>query len=432
VVDALAKASGLSFLLLAAALPWTVAPMSIALVLCAALTLLLSQIPGEGRVRWAPTPVDLPALAWVLALAIASFFALDPASSWPRVSKGFLFLLVPVAAYHARDEKTARRALAVLFVSAGLAAIFALGRFVAQGPEFPNRVKGAVGHPLTYGGQALLVASVATAIAMRGRGAWRIGAFLLLGVTLPALAGSYTRSAWIGYVAALAVIVAFTRARWLAGLALGLAALALVLPGAYRARAFSIFDTQSPWNRERLNMWDAGVRMLGDHPWTGVGLQDLHSLYETYKPPGAIEPAGHLHSVYFQVAATMGVIGLVALVILIAGLLRAASRAFRDARRSPVPVERFGQAVSLGVSAALVGFLVSGLMEWNLGDEELLDLLCVLVGIAFGASAWRGARRGAADVAGELSLVDSLSDQSLGAIEKRLLHQPTKPASPAR
>jgi len=38
--DALVKASTLSFLLLAAALPWSVAPMSIALVLCAALTIL--------------------------------------------------------------------------------------------------------------------------------------------------------------------------------------------------------------------------------------------------------------------------------------------------------------------------------------------------------------------------------------------------------
>jgi O-antigen ligase len=430
VLDALARASAFSFLLLAAALPWSVAPISIALVLCAALTLLLWQFPGSAAVRWERTPVDLPALVWILALSIASLFALDPGSSWPRVVKGFLLLLVPVAAYHARDEKTARLAIAVLFVSAGLAAIFALGRFVAQGPEFPNRVKGAVGHPLTYGGQALLIASLATAIAMRSRGAWRVGALLLLGVTLPALAGSYTRSAWIGYIAALAVIVAFTRARWLAGLAGGLAALALVLPGAYRERAFSIFDPQSPWNRERLHMWEAGARMLRDHPWTGVGLQDLHSVYETYKPPGAIEPAGHLHSVYVQVAATMGVIGILALLFLIAGLLRAASRAFRNARRSGFLAEPFGPAVSLGVSAALVGFLVSGLMEWNLGDEELLDLLCVLVGIAFAASAWRGARRSAG--AGDLALVETLADQSLGAIAKRCLNQPTSPASPAR
>ena len=61
-----------------------------------------------------------------------------------------------------------------------------------------------------------------------------------------------------------------------------------------------------------------------------------------------------------------------------------------------------GRPISLGVSAAFAGFLISGLMEWNLGDEELLDLLCVLVGIAFGAVSWarhRAARAGAEPLA---------------------------------
>jgi O-antigen ligase len=403
VTEALARASALSFLLLAAALPWTVAPMSIALVLCAALTILLWQLPGGTR--WVRTPVDLPALAWIAALAIASLFAVDPAHSWPRVFKGCLLLLVPVSAYHARDERLARRAVAVLLVSAGVAAIFALTRFLLQGPEFPNRVRGAVGHPLTYGGQAMLLGTVAFALAIRCKGRWRVGAWVALAAILPALAGTYTRSAWIGSIAALAVILPFTRARWLLALAGGLAALAFVLPGAYRARAFSILDPQNPWNRERVHMWEAGLRMLRDHPWTGVGLQDLHSLYERYKSPGAIEPAGHLHSVYVHVAATMGIVGLAALVFLAAGLLRTASRGFRDSRNST----EFGAAISLGVTAALVGFFVSGLMEWNLGDEELVDLLYVLVGIAFAAA-----------------------NQPLGAIANRRRAQVTSPPSPAR
>jgi len=412
VAEALARASALSFLLLAAALPWTVAPMSITLVLCAALTVLLWQLPaGAPPIRWVRTPVDFPALGWIAALAIASFFAVDPSASWPRVLKGFLLILVPVSAYQARDGRAARRAVAILLVSAGAAAVFALAGFALHGPEFPNRVRGAVGHPLTYGGQAMLLGTLAAAIAIRCRGRWRWGALLTLGVLLPALAGTYTRSAWIGFIAALAVILAFTRARWLAALAGGLAALAVVLPGAYRARAFSIFDPQNPWNRERVHMWEAGLRMLRDHPWTGVGLQDLHSLYERYKSPGAVEPAGHLHSVYVHVAATMGIVGLLALAFLAWGLLRAASRGIRQYRRSPEEGGRFGAAISLGVTAGLMGFLVSGLMEWNLGDEELVDLLYVLVGIAFAAAAAR---------------------QSLGAIENRRRTQATIPPSPAR
>jgi O-antigen ligase len=405
-----------------------VAPISISLVLCAALTLLLWQLPGGSR--WVRTPVDVPALAWIAALTIASLFAIDPRASWPRVIKGLLLVIVPVSVYHARDEKLARRAVALLLLSAGSAAIFALARFALQGADFPNRVKGAVGHPLTYGGQALLVGSLASAIAIRCGGKWRVGALLALGAILPALAGTYTRSAWIGYIAALIVIVAFTRARWLAGLAGGVAALALVLPGVYRERAFSIFDPQSPWNRERVHMWGAGLRMFKDHPWTGVGLQDLHPLYEKYKSAGAVEPAGHLHSVYVHVAATMGVVGLVALALLIFGLLRAASRAFLAYRKAPVGASDLGPAISLGVSAALVGFFTSGLMEWNLGDEELLDLLCVMVGIAFAAGAWAQVARAAP--AEDMALVERLPDQPFGAIANLRRSQETSPRSPTR
>jgi len=419
--DALARAATVSFLLLAAALPWSVAPMSIALVACAALTVL---VWGARREGWMRTPVDAPALVWILALILASTFALDPGLSFPRVGKGFLLILVPVAAYHGRDERLARRAIAVLLVSAVAAALFALGRFLLAGPHFPNRVKGAVGHPLTYGGQVMLFASLATAIAIRCRGRWRAGALAALVILLPALAGTYTRSAWIGYVAALAVIVAFTRARWLGAVAGGVGALALVLPGVYKERALSILDPQSPWNRERVHMWDAGLRMFRDHPWTGVGLQDLHSIYETYKRPGAVEPAGHLHSVYVQVAATMGIVGLAALVFLVVGITRAASRAFlewkRRAAKDRSPTSDFAAAISLGVSAAFAGFLVSGLMEWNLGDEELLDLLFVLVGIAFGAIGW-ARHRGSA----ELNRIERAPDQrdevaEAGAVTSRL------------
>ena len=384
--DPVASVASIAFLLLAASLPWSIAPISIAVVSTAALTLAVWWRPGGAL--WTRTPVDLPALGWLCALVLAAAFAQDPAASWPRVAKGLLLLLVPVAAYHARDAALARRALAALFVSTGVAAIYALGRFVAQGPAFPNRVRGAVGHPLTYGGQVMLVAALATAVAVRGRGRWRWGALALLALLLPALAGSYTRSAWIGYLAATAFIVAFVRARLLAFLAVGVAALVAILPGGYRERALSVFDPSNPWNAQRVHMWEAGLRMFRDHPWTGVGLQDLHTLYERYKASGATEPAGHLHSVYVHVAATMGALGLLALAWLIAGLWRAASRGLRASRDLRGPRRGLGSAIPLGVSAGLIGFFVSGLMEWNLGDEELLDLLCVLVGIAFAAAGW--------------------------------------------
>lgn len=374
------RAAAFSFLLLAAALPWSVAPISIAVVLCGALTLTAWWAPGGAR--WQRTPVELPALGWIAALVIASAFALEPARSFPRVTKGFLLVMVPVAAYHARDLKVARRALAALLISAVPATVYALARFVHDGGAFPARVKGLVGHALTYGGQATLLATIAMALVARGPRRWKIGAGAFLLLLAPALIGSYTRSAWIATGVAALVILARTRARWIPAL-LGLVLIALlVAPHGYRERALSVLDPTNAWNRERVILWRAGIRVFQQRPITGVGLQDLRPILDRAKEPGAHEHHGHLHNILLQVAVSMGLVGLAAFAWLATGLYRAAGRRWF----APLPRNDLLSAVRLAAVAGLTAFLVAGLFEWNFGDEELLDFLCVLVGMGYAAS----------------------------------------------
>lgn len=377
----LGPAAALSFILFAATLPWSVAPISLGVAFCGALTLACWWRPGGPG--WYRTPIDLPALGWFAALVLASLFALDPSGSWPNVKKGLLFAVVSLAAYHARDERTARGAVAALFVSAAAATIYALVRFAHDGGTFPARVRGLVGHPLTYGGQAMLLLSLCGAIALRVRDRrWRLGAAALGLLVTPALLGSFTRSAWIGTLVSFTVIVGRTRARFLPALAAVALAALFLLPAGYRDRALSSLDVRSTWNVERLYLWDAGFSMFRDHPVTGVGLQDLHPLVERYRKPGANEHHGHLHNVVIQVGATMGIVGLLALLWLWIGLAR-------SALAGPSPSTDFGAAVRNAALGALAGFVVAGLFEWNLGDEELVEFLTVLVGLAFAARAWR-------------------------------------------
>ncbi len=380
---ALARLAAWSFALYVATLPWSIAAMSIGLGVCAAFTA-LAWASGSGP-RWQRSPVDGAGLLWLAALALAAGFALDPAASWPRVVKGLLPAIAGLAAAHAARGPAGRRALAVLFASAATVALIGLAVWLAQGASFAARARGMVGHYMTFGGQLLLVIPVAVAVALCARERrWRWGAAALAAVALVALAATFTRSAWIGLGVALVVILGVLRPRALIGL--GVAALVAYgfAPGAWRDRIHSIFDLHHPSNRERLYMWDAGLRMFRDHPLTGVGLQDLHPIYDRYRSPAATEPAGHLHDVWIQIAATMGVAGLAAFAWLYGALVRAATRGLRP------QLKRRGVAagVRLGVAAALAGFLVAGFFEWNFGDEELLHLLYVLVGIAWAARGW--------------------------------------------
>ena len=381
--DPVRRLAALSFLLLVATLPWTIAAMSVALGLCGALT-----VWGWVRSRQLPPmprPLIGPALAWLAALVIAAWFAEDRGASLARLGKGLLPLGVMLAAWHARDPRLGRRALAVLLISATTVAVLGLALWVAHGAAFPERARGAVGHYMTFAGQLLLWLPLAVAITLEGRVRnWRIGSALAAGVGALALAATFTRSAWIGLFVALAVMIGLTRPRRLLALAAGTALLIAIAPAPYRARLASAFDPSHAANLERRHMWEAGVRMYLDHPLTGVGLQDLHPVYERYRSPEAREPAGHLHNVFIQIAATMGTFGLLAFLWLYATLFRISALGLR--RR--LARGGIGPALQLGVTAALAGFLVAGAFEWNFGDEELLDLLYVLVGMAVAAAGW--------------------------------------------
>ena len=238
---------------------------------------------------------------------------------------------------------------------------------------------------MTYAGQQTLLTSLAAGIALTARArAWRIGAGLVVLLGLAALIATLTRSAWIAVVVALALILAVRRPRALLVLALAVALGVALAPGAVRERLFSIVDPAHKWNQQRVLMWQAGLAMFRDHPLTGVGLQDLHALYERYRLPGATEPAGHLHNTWIQIAATMGGVGLAAFAWLYASLARAAAAGLRAQLRAP----GLAAGVRLGVLAGLTGFLAAGLFEWNFGDEELLYLLYALVGLAWAARGW--------------------------------------------
>src|SRR5690349_16789659 len=80
---ALDRTAEATFLLLAAVLPWAIAPMGIATALSGAVTLVLIARGGS----WPRTPVDLPALGWALALLLSALLAEDRAASIPRLGK---------------------------------------------------------------------------------------------------------------------------------------------------------------------------------------------------------------------------------------------------------------------------------------------------------------------------------------------------------
>jgi len=121
---------------------------------------------------------------------------------------------------------------------------------------------------------------------------------------------------------------------------------------------------------ERLEMWRAALRLMGDYPATGVGLYQFgpvsraNELYRTIRPQ---QPVTHAHNLWLQAGAGLGWPGWLA-----AGLLWfRVLQALRQATEAAPPHARWA-GVALG--ASLCGYLTFNTFD-VVGPERLSGLL---------------------------------------------------------
>jgi O-antigen ligase len=195
---------------------------------------------------------------------------------------------------------------------------------------------------------------------------------------LAALALTFTRSAWVGAAAGVAVLLLIKDRRLLALLPVAFALFVALAPSAVTSRLWSMFDPHDPTSRDRIAMLRSGVEMVRDHPVTGVGPNMVREVYASYRDAGAVEALNvHLHNVPMQIAAERG---LPALAIWFTFLALVVSDMIRMLRigRSP--------SLAAGGLAAVVAMFAAGLFEYNFGDSEFLMLFLVLVTLPYAAA----------------------------------------------
>ncbi len=197
-------------------------------------------------------------------------------------------------------------------------------------------------------------------------------------VTLAALALTYVRGAWLGLAAAVVLMLAVRRNYAVLATAVVVAAALVVLLPSVSHRMRTIGDPADPTTRERMAMIDTGLRLLRDHPITGIGPGQVKRAYPIHAPAEAVRRStSHLHNTPLQIAVERGVPGLVLwLAVWTAFFLQA----IRIATALPEGPDR---ALVFGCIAAIAAFLVGGLFEYNFGDTEVLLVALALMAVPF-------------------------------------------------
>jgi O-antigen ligase len=328
------------------------------------------------------TPLDAPSFFWPLAAygavtLVSAGFSLDPSVSVPDCKQLFLLMLVPVVYDFARGDRAETMLSIIISVGAASAFVGIVQYGILNYDNLGRRMQGTLSHWMTYSGTLMLVICASVARLIFGRRD-RLWAAFVLPALLASLALTLTRGAWIGAAAGVGALFLLKDFRLTALIPLVAAAGVLVAPEALTSRVNSIGDMTDPTTRDRVAMLQAGVAIVADHPWTGVGPDMIGRVYPDYRTASAVQANNpHLHNVPMQIAAERGLPALGLWLGFVALALASLWRLRQHAVARPLVASAI---------AAMVAMLAAGLTEYNFGDSEFLMLLLVLLTLPFAAA----------------------------------------------
>jgi O-antigen ligase len=363
------------------------------------LGLSLAALLASGRRQWRLPPITLPLVVFFVWTALSLAVSDDPAAGLPQIRKFYVWLLLVVVFSTFRCLGDVRRLLLTIAGAGTLSALWSFVEFYARweraerlGEPFyqgyvADRITGFMSHWMTFSGHmmicVLLVAALLLFGAPRPRWPWLVA----LGLLSLALLLALTRSVWPATAAGAVYLLWFWR-RWVI-LLLPVAGVALLLvapePVATRIRSIYRPDRVLDSNQHREVLRETGLEMIAANPWFGVGPEQVERNVRRYWPEDAPRPIprnwwyGHLHNTYIHYAAERGIVAALALLWLMG---RALLEFARGARRTQSGEARF---VLHAAAAVVIGVLVAGWWEVNLGDSEMLSTTVAVMGAAYAA-----------------------------------------------
>lgn len=346
-----------------------------------------ARAPGSFPLIW-------PVLAFGAATLLAALRSGVPAASLADAKSFLLVLILYVLLEALGSASAADRLLSRLFLLLAIAAGLGILQ-VTLCPRDPwgipllsrffrrcDRAHSFYSIYMTLAGvlTLILLATLPRLLAgPRDRRSWTLPLWVTCGLGLVL---TYTRGAWLGFLAgAASLAILLRRLLVLGAIGVGLAMFLVLFPsGTLGDRIRSLGDPSDPTLRERLYMWQSGLQMVRDRPLTGVGPGRLQAHYPRYVSAEAGRKAtSHLHNTPLQILVERGLLGLAAWLWLWAAFFLRGARLLRRIG----PGQDLERGLVAGSLAAIGGFLVSGLFEYNFGDSEVVMVAYLLMALPF-------------------------------------------------
>ena len=249
----------------------------------------------------------------------------------------------------------------------------------------PPRAQGFYKHYFPFSGVlvlvGLLVGGITMEVALKARIALA-GAFIAIAT---AVGLTLTRSSLFALFIGTLVIV-FTRPKRRTAWITVAAVIALSCAGVYwiqRHRAAATAQAQDPGTEYRFLMWRDSVKLVKAHPLLGVGLDSVAGDWQRWDLEAyrRFPLHSHFHSSPIQIAVECGLPALAVWIWLLAAYAIFLFRLQRGLRTNALV-----RGLIVGIFAGLIAFVLSGFLQYNFGDAEVMVIFWFSMGLAFAVS----------------------------------------------
>lgn len=316
------------------------------------------------------TPLDIP-LVFFIIVSICLFFIKSPIlnigiAGLRQVVQQMLWYFI--AAQLIRSEKTVRYLLYIMVFIGGGLGLHGIYQYVTKA-EMPTywvdmletgistRVFSIIGSPNILGALMVLLIPIAISFVFSEQKIFK--KVIFIGITLAmsaTLIFTSSRSAWIGFVAAMAVYFWMKDKRLIGLLVVAILAAYFLVPTIGHRIDYLLSPDYwiSSAKGGRVLRYTTAFQLISEHPLFGVGLGQFGgAVAQNFKIPNAF----YVDSYFIKVAAEMGLVGLTAFVILIYNALAWGARSVKRALTSE------STSMAQGILAGMVGVIVPNFVE---------------------------------------------------------------------
>ena len=334
-------------------------------------------------------------------VGIALLVVLSAASIWSSPDREFSFynyynlmgryvLIYYLVVNNINSAAQIKKIIGVMLASAAIVTLYGFYQYLfcvnisvnewVDGQQFPDlkfRVFSTLENPNLLA--AFLVTMMSIGASMGYKAATIKGRVILSALVIlfgACLLLTYSRGAWISLLAVIGVygMLCNRKIFWLLIL---LPVVMLCGHDAVLERIMSIINPTDTSSTLRIALWESTIAMIRDKPLLGIGWGSYWLVYPEYDffLNNANVTIFHAHNMYLNIAAEIGIPGLLTFLWLMYGHVRLALSVLSAA------FESWSSGLMLGIIAAIGGIIINGLTDYVMFNIQLSMLYWLLNGL---------------------------------------------------